>query len=105
MIKIMIFFGVLMLASCVQRQVVWDKYGATQNQFAQDQFACEKASQITIPGRPYQAPPSQMVSGQYVAPSWSQQLNAVVASNPSVRMDEGAFVNCMQSKGYQGRYK
>jgi len=93
------------VASCAQRQVVWDKYGTSQTQFSQDTFYCEQASQVTIPGRPYQAPQGQMVSGIYVAPALSQQLAAIAASTSSVRTDEGAFTNCMQSKGYSGRYK
>ena len=105
MTKIIAYFVILFLVSCSQRQVIWEKYNSTQNQFNQDQFACQQASQVTIPGRPYQAPQGQMVSGIYVAPALAQQLAAIAASTSSVRTDEGAFTNCMQSKGYSGRYK
>jgi len=103
--KLALLLIITFVTSCAQKQVVWDKYGASQTQFSQDTFYCEQASQVTIPGRPYQAPQGQMVSGIYVAPALSQQLAAIAASTSSVRTDEGAFTNCMQSKGYSGRYK
>jgi hypothetical protein len=59
-----------LISGCV-RNVVWEKPGASQQQFNQDNYACTQAAQQ------YQAPVStpqpqgQMVSGIYVAPSWS----------------------------------
>lgn len=105
MLKKVIYLFLMLLIPYVNADIIWDKYGVTQIEFDQDSFSCQQSSQVTIPGRPYQAPPSQMVSGYYVAPSWSQQLAAIATSKPIVQLDENAFVNCMQSKGYKGRFK
>lgn len=99
------YLGLLLLASCAQKQVIWEKYGVTKNELNQDYFACERASQVTIPGRPYQPPPTQVVSGRVMPQNFLETFNAMNASLPTVRLDEGAFANCMQYKGYRGRYK
>jgi hypothetical protein len=41
-----------------------------------------------------------MVSGIYVAPSWSQHLAANVAASGSSYINDDLFKSCMASKGY-----
>ena len=95
--------AVTLVAGCAQN-ITWDKPGATQQEFNQDNYACTQAAQQ------YQAPVStpqpqgQMVSGYYVAPSWSQQLGAALANSPGgYSTNKNLYISCMQSKGYVPR--
>ena len=96
-------FIVLTGIGCAQN-ITWDKPGATQQQFNQDNYACTQAAQqYTAPtSTPY--PQGQMVSGQYVAPSWSQNLNAALNnSSGGYSTNNNLYKSCMQSKGYSPR--
>ena len=93
----------LLIFGCA-RQIIWDKPGATQQEFNQDAYVCTQAS------RQYQAPvytpqpQGQMVGNQYVAPSWSQNLNAALANSPGgYSTNQNLYIACMQSKGYVPR--
>ena len=93
----------LVVIGCAQN-TTWDKSGATQQQFNQDSYACTQAAQqYTAPtSTPY--PQGQMVSGQYVAPSWSQNLNAALNnSSGGYSTNNNLYRGCMQSKGYSPR--
>ncbi|MBU3617323.1 hypothetical protein [Polynucleobacter sp. JS-Polo-80-F4] len=101
--KVLAVYLVALSAGCAQN-ITWDKPGATQQQFNQDSYACTQASQQ------YQAPVStpqpqgQMVGNQYVAPAWSQQLNAALANSPGgYSTNRNLYNSCMQSKGYVPR--
>ena len=90
----------LMHMGCAKK-VIWDNPNASQQQFNQDNYACTQAAQQ------YQAPVStpqpqgQMVSGIYVAPAWSQQLNAALNNSAGgYSTNQNLFNSCMQSKGY-----
>jgi len=95
-----------LLTGCA-RNIIWDKPGATQQEFNQDSYACTQSSQQ------YQAPVStpqpqgQMVGGIYVAPSWTQQLAASMGNSPGgYTTNQNLYRSCIQSKGYvprQGR--
>jgi hypothetical protein len=99
LINCLIFIAIV-ITGCAQN-ITWDKPGASQQEFNQDNYACTQAAQQ------YQAPVStpqpqgQMVSGYYVAPSWSQQLGAALAnSSGGYSINRNLFNSCMQSKGY-----
>jgi len=86
------------------KQVIWDNPNASQQQFNQDNYACTQAAQQ------YQAPVStpqpqgQMDSGIYVAPAWSQQLNAALNNSAGgYSTNQSQYAGCMQSKGYYPR--
>ena len=96
-------FMVLAGIGCAQN-ITWNKPGATQQEFNQDNYVCTKAAQqYTAPtSTPY--PQGQMVSGQYVAPSWSQNLNAALNnSSGGYSTNNNLYRGCMQSKGYSPR--
>jgi len=86
------------LSGCAQMQ--WERAGITKQELARDKFECEKLATIVIPPKPYVAPQGQMVSGIYVAPSWSQHLAANVAASGSSYVNDDLLKSCMTSKGY-----
>ena len=88
----------ILLGGCAQRQ--WERSGITKQELARDKFECEKMATIVIPPKPYIEPQGQMVSGRYVAPSWSQYLAATAAASGSSYVNDDLFKSCMASKGY-----
>jgi hypothetical protein len=93
-----IFFG------CAQKPVIWDKPGVSQEQFNKDNGECYQMAQVYTPPRSTPQPQGQMVSGYYVAPSWSQQLAATLGNSPGgYSTNQNQYAGCMQSRGYTPR--
>ncbi len=67
----------LMLYGCAQNNIIWEKYGSTQQELDKDKRECLRVAQVVIPPSPYVAPQGQMVSGWYVQPQWTEYLAAM----------------------------
>jgi hypothetical protein len=102
--KNILLLPLIFLFGCAQQPLIWDKPGATQQQFQQDKFACMQGAQQYEPPVSTPQPQGQMVGGRYVAPSWTENL--VAAMNNSAggySMNQSLFTSCMQAKGYTAR--
>lgn len=90
-----IFFG------CAQKPIIWDNPNASQQQLNRDNGECMQKAQVYTPPRTTPQPEGQMVSGRYVAPSWTQQLAATLGNSPGgYSTNQNLYVGCMQSRGY-----
>lgn len=93
-----------LVIGCVQKPIIWDKQGASQEQFNKDNGECFQMAQVYTPPRYTPQPQGQMVSGYYVAPSWTQQLNAALNNSPGgFSTNQSQYSGCMQSRGYAPR--
>ncbi|CAM3612470.1 hypothetical protein [Polynucleobacter brandtiae] len=103
-LKILIAFSVYALIACAQKPIIWDNPNASQQQLNRDNGECTQSAQIYTPPRVTPQPEGQMVSGRYVAPSWSQQLAATLGNTPGgYSTNQNMYVGCMQSRGYMPR--
>lgn len=98
-LKYLTFSLTALLIGCANK-IVWENPNASQQQLSADDFACLQASQQYRPPTPTPMPQGQMVSGYYVAPSWSQNLSAVLANQGTYTTNQAMYESCMKSKGY-----
>ena len=85
-------------------QVIWDNPNASQQQFNQDNYSFTQAAQQYLAPVFTPQPQGQMVSGYYVALSWSQQLGAALNNSAGgYSTNQNLFNSPMQSKGYYPR--
>lgn len=102
--KLPIILVTLFIFGCAQKPIIWDKPGASQDQFNRDNGECYQMAQVYTPPRSAPQPQGQMVSGYYVAPSWSQQLGAALGNSPGgYSTNQNQYAGCMQSRGYTPR--
>ena len=69
--------------------------------FNQTVNTCTQAAQQYQPPRSVPQPQGQMVGGYYVAPSWSQNLGAMLGNSPGgYTTNQALFESCMKARGY-----
>lgn len=72
-----------------------------QQAFNQSVNTCTQAAQQYTPPRSTPMPQGQMVGGYYVAPSWSQNLGAMLGNSPGgYTTNQALFESCMKARGY-----
>jgi hypothetical protein len=91
LIVLMVFATVigLMLACSPRYAIVWDKPGATKQEFAKDKYECMQEAQQTQSGAT-----GAYCSGYVCVPS---QAESKVVTNPTL------FSSCMEARGYSSR--
>lgn len=90
-----------MVLGCAQKPIIWDRQGASQEKFNKDNGECLQSAQVYTPPVSTPQPQGQMVSGRYVAPSWTQQLAAALNNSPGgYSTNQSLFAGCMRSRGY-----
>jgi len=99
--KVLLMAIPLFILGCAQKPIIWDNPNASQQQLNRDNGDCTQAAQVYTPPRTTPQPEGQMVSGRYVAPSWTQQLAATLGNSPGgYSTNQNMYVGCMQSRGY-----
>jgi hypothetical protein len=69
--------------------------------FNQTVNLCTQAAQQYQPPRSVPMPQGQMVGNQYIAPSWSQNLGAMLGNSPGgYTTNTALFESCMKARGY-----